>query len=146
MRFSERIKQFLVGRYGGDSLNTVLSVISLISFFAGMLVRSLSKESVAGTVIGWVLYLAAMGLLGLTVFRTFSKNLTARRAEYEWYRSHILVPITRKRNEARTKRAQAATHKFFKCPGCGQTVRVPKGKGKIRITCPKCGKVFVKKT
>ena len=146
MRFSERLKQFLVGRYGGDSLNTLLSVVSFISFFAGMLVSSLSGDNITGTVIGWVLYLVAVGLLVFSIFRTFSKNLTARRAEYEWYRSHIIAPLTKKRNEGRTRRAQAATHCFFKCPGCRQTVRVPKGKGKIRITCPKCGKVFEKKT
>ena len=146
MRFSDRLKQFLVGRYGGDSLNTLLSVVSLISFFAGMLVSSLSGESLALRIIGWVLYLAAVGLVALTMFRTFSRNLTARRAEYEWYRSHILAPLTKKRNESRTRRAQAATHKFFKCPSCRQTVRVPKGKGKIRITCPKCGNTFIKKT
>ena len=146
MRFSERLKQFLVGRYGGDSLNTALSVVSLVSFFAGMIVRAAARGTLAGVIIGWVLYLVAIGLLALTIFRTFSRNLTARRAEYEWYRSHVIAPFIKKRNEARTRRAQAATHKFFKCPGCGQTVRVPKGKGKIKITCPKCGKTFVKKT
>ena len=97
MRFSERLKQFLVGRYGGDSLNTLLSVVSFISFFAGMLVSSLSGDNITGTVIGWVLYLVAVGLLVFSIFRTFSKNLTARRAEYEWYRSHIIAPLTKKR-------------------------------------------------
>ncbi len=146
MRLSERLKQFLIGRYGGDGLNTVLSIISFVSFLAGMIIASAAGGSLTGVILGWVFYIVAMGLIALVVFRTFSKNLTARRAEYEWYRSHIVAPITKKRNERRTRKAQAATHCFFKCPSCRQTVRVPKGKGTIKITCPKCGNTFVKKT
>lgn len=146
MRISDRIKQFLVGRYGGDGLNTVLSAVSFVSFLAGMIIASAAGGSAAGVILGWVFYIVAIGLLALVMFRTFSKNLTARRAEYEWYRSHITAPIAKWRSERKTRKAQAATHCFFKCPGCRQTVRVPKGKGKIKITCPKCGKTFVKKT
>lgn len=145
MGFKERMRQFLVGRYGGDSLNTALSVFSLISFITAIIVRSASN-STAGLVISIVFYAIALIAVALSVFRTFSRNLTARRAEYEWFRAHLIAPFTRKRNEMKTRRSQSATHKFFRCPGCGQTVRVPKGKGKIKITCPKCGKVFVKKT
>ena len=43
-------------------------------------------------------------------------------------------------------RSQDKTHRYFKCPGCGQTVRVPRGRGKIQITCPKCRREFIKKT
>ena len=133
MNFKEKLAKFLAGRYGGDSLNTVLNAFSVAALIAAVIVFGASGT---GAVQSDVYYL----------FRTFSRNLTARRAEYEWYRSHIAAPIAKRRREARTRREQSATHRFFKCPGCGQTVRVPKGKGKIRITCPKCGKVFEKKS
>ena len=145
MGFKEKMRQFLVGRYGGDSLNTALSVFSLVSFITAVIVRAASKTT-AGLVISLVFYALALAAIVLTTFRTFSKNLTARRAEYEWFRKNIIAPFTKRTNEIKTRRAQSATHKFFKCPKCRQTVRVPKGKGKIRITCPKCGEVFIKKT
>ncbi len=146
MGFYERLRQFMMGRYGGDSLNTVLSTASFAGFIAGMIGRAAAPRSVAGLIICWVLYLVAFALMGFGIFRTLSRNLVARRAEYEWYRSHIKAPMQKRRNESKIRRAQAATHRFFKCPKCRQTVRVPKGKGKIKITCPKCGNSFVKKS
>lgn len=145
MSFKEKVAGFLAGRYGGDGLNTVLSVFSLISFITAVIVRAASK-STAGLVISIVLYAVAVGAIAFTVFRSFSRNLTARRAEYEWFRSHIISPFSRKKNEMKTRSAQSKTHRFFKCPKCRQTVRVPKGKGKIRITCPKCGETFERKS
>ncbi|MCR5611230.1 MAG: zinc-ribbon domain-containing protein [Clostridiales bacterium] len=145
MSFKEKVRRFLTGRYGGDGLNTVISVFSLVSFITAVIVRA-ATDSTAGLIISIVFYLIAVGAIAFTVFRTFSRNLTARRAEYEWFRSHIIAPFTRKRNEIKTRTAQSATHRFFRCPKCRQTVRVPKGKGKIRITCPKCGEVFEKKS
>lgn len=145
MNFKEKLRQFMVGHYGGDGLNTVLSVFSLISFITAMIIRH-AAQTTAGLVISIVLYVVALGAMGLSIFRIFSKDLSARRAEYEWYRAHVVAPLKRMTRESKTRREQAATHKFFKCPKCRQTVRVPKGKGKIRITCPKCGEVFIKKT
>lgn len=145
MRFAEKLQKFMRGRYGGDSLNTALSICSLVCFIAAMVVYASAKTK-AGLIVSCVMYAAAMAFVVLTAFRTFSKNLHKRRAEYEWFRSHILAPAAKRSNTMRTKRAQRATHKFFRCPGCRQLVRVPRGKGKIKITCPKCGKVFIKKT
>jgi ribosomal protein S27E len=142
----EKLRRFLAGRYGGDSLNTVICGFSLISFTVGVVLASACRGQAAGTVFGIIFYVLALAALGLAGFRMLSRNKPARRAEFEWYRSHISAPIAKRRQEAATRRAQRATHKFFRCPKCRQTVRVPRGKGKIRITCPKCGEVFVKKS
>lgn len=141
----EKFRQFLVGRYGGDGLNTVLSVISLVSFAAGTAVVA-CVHAREGRFIGGLLYVVALAFLCFALFRVFSRNLSARKAENEWFRRNLIAPIKSIAAERRTRRAQSATHRFFKCPDCRQTVRVPKGIGTVKITCPKCGRSFIKKT
>ncbi|MCD7981014.1 MAG: zinc-ribbon domain-containing protein [Clostridiales bacterium] len=48
--------------------------------------------------------------------------------------------------ERRAQREQRKIYKFYMCPHCSQKVRVPKGKGRIEITCPKCRTTFIKTT
>ena len=145
MKFMERLRRFFSERYGGDPLNTVLSGFSLVSFLTGLIVVT-ALNNRAGTILGAVFYLIALAALVFAAFRSLSRNKSARRAEYEWYRSRVSAPIARRKKEAAARRAQRATHRFYRCPKCRQTVRVPRGKGKIRITCPKCGETFIKKT
>ncbi|MBO4562856.1 MAG: zinc ribbon domain-containing protein [Clostridia bacterium] len=145
MKFREKMRRFLSGRYGGDGLTTVLSVVSLASFIIAVIIRAAAPDT-AGTIVGGVFYALALASLAFSTFRIMSRDLTARRAEYDWYRRKIADPARRLKNEMKTRSAQRRTHRFFKCPKCRQTVRVPKGKGKVRITCPKCGEVFTRKT
>ena len=144
MKLKQKLEQFLVGRYGGDPLNTVLCIVALALFIVGSILGSVAGK--AGAIIAIVLYLAAAAGIGYSFFRMLSRDLTARRKEYETYRKKIVEPLRRAKSEFDTRRKQRKTHKFFKCPKCRQTVRVPRGKGKVRITCPKCGEVFIKET
>ena len=144
MSFKEKLFRFMQGRYGTDQLNKALNAAALIGLAASLIVSFASGTSRTGRVISTVIWIISLAIMGFALFRSFSRNLPARRAENEWYRLHIAAPFTKKKNEARTRRAQASTHRFFKCPKCGQTVRVPKGKGKIKIKCPKCGEEFIK--
>ena len=146
MSFKEKLFRFMQGRYGTDQLNKALNAAALIGLVASLIVSFASGTSRAGSIISTVLWIVSIAMMGFTLFRSFSRNIPARRAENEWYRLHIAAPFTKKKNEAKARAAGAATHRFFKCPKCGQTVRVPKGKGKIKITCPKCGEQFVKKS
>ena len=77
-----------------------------------------------------------MGADGVILFRMFSKNLTKRRAENQKFMGWIW----KARNNAAGAKARRADkeHKYFTCK-CGAICRVPVGKGKIVITCPKCG-------
>ena len=145
MDLKEKLRNFLAGRYGGDPLNSVLSVFSLVALVAAVIVASVLRNT-AGVIIAAVMYLVSLGALVLSLFRTFSRNISARRAEYDWFRKRFVDPFKRRSAARKARKAQKATHRFFKCPACRQTVRVPKGKGKIKITCPKCGKTFIKKT
>ena len=89
----------------------------------------------------WVVSYAA---LIFSIFRMFSRNYTSRRAENDKFLS-LVSPIVqgfqRERAQMRDK-----DHVYFRCPHCGQMLRVPKGKNRISITCRNCGNVFQKKT
>jgi len=91
-----------------------------------------------------IIYISYL-LLALSIFRMLSRNMQRRRAENDKF-IRYWWPIKTKFGRIKTNIKQKKTHKFFKCPSCRNTLRVPKGKGKLQITCPKCGERFVKKT
>ena len=133
----EKLQRFMNGRYGADelgkALNTLALVFLIISLFSGML-PVLS-----------IFYCAGIILMIYTCYRMFSKNVSKRYEENQKYMTARYRAVTKR--EARKKRwAQRDTYRFFKCPDCKQTVRVPKGRGKICITCPKCKREFIKKS
>ena len=125
--------RFMYGRYGQDLLNRDLSVVALLICVVSIFVQ-------------WTwLYSLALAILVYTVFRMFSRNLDRRRAEAEGYlrmQGRVKSFFTGKKRHAQ----QMKTHRFYKCPSCGQKLRVPKGKGSISINCPKCNTTFTKKT
>ena len=111
----------MYGRYGTDKLNMVLLGSGVVLCLISMIAR-----------VGILSYVAYVPLI-LAIFRTFSRNLPARRQENQALLNGI----------ARIKDRQ---NRYFKCPKCRQMVRVPKGKGTVKIRCPKCGEQFVKKS
>ncbi len=129
----EKIAQFMQGRYGGnDTLNKWL-----LGAFLLFLVLSLLLGSE-------ICNLLAIAALIYSYFRIFSRNISRRTAEnqkfYEWTQP-IRNIFSRKSNTSHD-----AAHRIFQCPNCGQKVRVPKGRGKIQITCPKCRHEFQKRS
>lgn len=120
-KLNASLQRFMYGRNGVDQLNIALLVLGM----ALCLIGSFSS---------WyaVYFLAYVPLL-YAIFRMFSRNIPARRRE----NARVVGLWNRIRDRS---------HCYFRCPNCGQTVRVPKGKGKISIRCPKCGESFVKKT
>jgi hypothetical protein len=128
-----RMQQFMVGRYGHDQLNQVLMIAALVC-------------SVASMLSGWgILYTASWVLMGFGIFRMLSRNIYKRRSEaYAWLalKQRVQPRAFRFRQRLQDRR----THRRYRCPQCRQELRVPKGKGKISITCPKCKMQFIKKT
>ena len=130
----------MAGRYGNDRLNTWLLVSSLVLMLAGRF---------SGLV--WLSFIGYLPL-ALFVFRFFSRNVTKRYDEN--YRLKKLCSYPEKffkRLFGKIKKAgkyisESKTHRHWKCPGCRQKIKVPKGRGTIEITCPKCGEVFRKKS
>ena len=124
----------MYGRYGSDELNIGLLVTAVIvSLLHSILTLFLGGSQVYVMIISPLLYLLILGLLGYNLFRTFSRNIYARQKENRWFRQGWTRLKDRK-------------NRYFRCPKCRQTVRVPKGKGRISIRCPKCGEKFIRKT
>ncbi len=120
----------MAGRNGMDSLGRFcLGASLLLILLSGLLVRIPLLASLINT--------AGILLLGYAYFRVFSRN-TAKR--YEENRIFL------KKTDLAAKAAGDRQNRYYRCPSCGQTIRVPKGKGRIEITCPKCRHSFIKRT
>lgn len=126
------LQRFMYGRYGYDQLNWFLLVLYLVLYFLSLLTR-IGLFSAIGTVV-----------ILLALFRVFSRNLPKRRAENAKF-MQAAGPAIRWWKLRKTM-AQDKDHRYFKCPNCGQQLRVPKGKGKLNITCRNCGVSFEKNT
>nr|WP_297175455.1 hypothetical protein [uncultured Agathobaculum sp.] len=127
------LRRLMAGRYGSDQLNTALLVLGLVLIALQM-------------VTGWRwMGIAILILLLLCYFRMFSRNIRARYAENQvflrWW-----GPVLARLRGARLRFADRKTHRYFKCPQCKQRLRVPRGRGKINITCPHCRTQFVRKS
>ncbi len=130
-RVSDGIRRFMFGRYGLDQLNVVLMVASvalcLISFL-------FSRINAVWTVaLSFVLNLLSYVLLFWYILRAFSRNIEKRNRENRRFLA-FRSRLTDKQN------------RYYRCPNCKQTVRVPRGRGKICIKCPKCSEKFVRKS
>jgi predicted membrane protein len=123
--------KFMYGRYGGDDLNFVLLILSIIFSFLRFVFNPF-------------LILSYICLI-LCILRMFSKNIYKRRSENDKYLK-LTQPLRKTINRNKNRWRDRKTHKYFKCPTCHQYLRVPKGRGKIEITCPHCKNHFERKT
>lgn len=124
-RLGYAFRNFMVGRYGTDKLNmailcTGLAVCVISAFFNNPQINLLMTA-------------VSYGLMFWALFRTFSRNTYKRYQENRKFLQFF-------------DRLKDREHRYYDCPKCRQVVRVPRGKGKIAITCPKCKERFVKKT
>ena len=129
----EKFMRFMQGRNGFDEfgkfLNTIVLVLLIVSIFFG----------------GKILYPIALVLMVYMYFRVFSKNIPKRYAENQKYRN-FRYDFNIKLNNKKKEWAQRKVYRFYRCPMCRQKVRVPKGRGRICITCPKCRQEFIKRS
>ena len=120
--------KFMYGRNGTDSLNRALFIPIVLLLVVGMFIQGNARTIIS--LLAWVLII-------YMYFRTFSKNLVKRRKENDWYE--------RKVRYLKTRITQAKQYRFYTCPNCKTHLRVPRGAGKITITCKKCGTKFDRK-
>lgn len=126
-------RRMMIGRYGTDTLCFGMMGVSLIL----MLLARITN---------WRIFSAlAFAVLVLCYLRIFSRNTSRRWAEnqrfLQWW-----DPVRRKFSALADRLRDSRTHRHFKCKNCKQGLRVPKGRGKILITCPNCHYQFIKKT
>ena len=136
----QKFAKFMYGRYGMDELSKFLSYAALIILILSMLLEQLIGSSAKS-----VLFIIVLALIVYSYFRIFSKNFEKRRAENMKYLTfkRLIADRLKLRGDMWGQRKE---FKFFKCPSCKAVLRVPKGKGKVRIVCKKCGTAFEKKT
>lgn len=123
--FRYRLARFFQGRTGVDALGRTVTWIALIL----MIITMITHSNIA--------YLLAMACLIYSFWRMLSKNYQKRYAENAKF-----LALTSK---LRVNFNQCRTYKVFKCPNCKQKLRVPRGRGKIQITCNRCRTQFIKK-
>lgn len=139
----ERLRKFMEDRYGADELNRFLTLCGWVLLLIGFVLSGI--DSKVALIAGSVLVTLSWALLIYSLFRTFSKRTQERASEnYKYFVCKNKVLGWFRRLKARWQ--DRKTHRYFRCPQCRATVRVPRGKGKIRITCPKCKHQFVKKS
>lgn len=134
-----KFQKFMIGRYGTDNLFRALLIFYLIVIVIANIVYRFSKISYTAI---WIMGLA---LIVFALFRVFSKNIEARRAENaQWLK--ITYKFKQKAKLQKDMIQQRKTHKFVKCKTCKNILRLPKHKGKINVSCPHCQNQFIVNT
>ncbi len=129
----EKLTRFMYGRYGADYLGKCIAGIGIAAILLAIIFNSRLLSLLA-----WVCII-------YTYFRMFSKNIYKRSAENQAFLTktyRLRCFFTRQKNMMQ----QRKTHHIYKCPSCSQKIRIPRGKGRIEIRCPKCGTTFIKKS
>lgn len=126
-------RRMMIGRYGTDALCYALVVTSLVLTLVGQITR-------------WGIFnTASLVALVICYLRVFSRN-TSRRYQENVKFLKIWNPIQRRLHGTAEVLRDSRTHCHYKCPSCGQKVRVPRGRGRVNISCPSCHLQFIKKT
>ena len=135
-KIKNKIYRFMRGRYGGDTLNTVLLwlyIILVLAYYIVSLLLSL-EAATPRLFLSLVYYLLTIPLIFLIFFRIFSRNVAKRRRENERFCGFFRL----RKNKIRDRK----THVYRKCPSCRAVLRLPRAKGKHSVVCPRCKKRF----
>lgn len=136
MNWRDRFSKFMYGRYGADQFSKFLLGLTI-----ALCIISLFVPRRLGSLFSTLILL----LIFYTYFRMFSRNIYKRAAENEKY-MRILGSWRNKVANEKDLAGQRKYYHFYKCPGCGQRIRIPKGHGKIQIRCPKCNATFIRRS
>lgn len=134
MNMREKLIRFMQGRYGVDSFSKLLTGVGLAVVLLSMVFRGSNLLYL----LGWVVIIYAY-------FRMFSKNISKRAAENQAYLNRT-YKLRCKFAGLKNRFTQDKQYHIYKCPSCKQKIRIPRGKGKIEVRCPKCGTTFVKRS
>ena len=124
-KLSASFRAFMAGRYGTDRLNMVILTAGLVVCLVSAFIKA--------PMVNLLLTAISYALMIWAIFRSFSRQTNKRYQENRKFLQFF-------------DRLKDRDHRYFDCPKCRQVVRVPRGKGKISITCPRCREKFIKKT
>jgi ribosomal protein L37AE/L43A len=124
-QLTAKLQRFMAGRYGTDRLNMTILGVGL----AACLISAFFRNPLVNLILTALSY----GLMIWAITRTLSRNVYKRYQENRKFLQFF-------------DRLRDRQHRYYDCPKCRQVVRVPRGKGKISITCPKCREKFIRKT
>lgn len=134
------------GHYGADELSVTLIVTGILSLLAYPIFTADYLR----------LIFIALGavLIVIAIFRSLSTNIAKRRYENDsflsFFKESSKEEKKRMKEEEKAKKAKRKedekVYAYFHCPKCRKELRVPRGKGKIRIKCPNCSEEFIRKT
>ena len=127
------------GRYGVDDFSRFIMGVALTLIILTMVVTMFNRN------VGSILDFLGIAAIVYAYFRIFSRNIQQRYAENQKY-LQMTSKFRLRFNKEKNLMKQIKTHHIYSCPGCGQKIRIPRGKGKIEIECPKCHTKFVKRS
>ena len=123
--FGSRLRRFMEGRYGNDKLNNAILGVAVFFVILALFIRN--------PLVNLIFHAVSYVLMFWVIFRSLSRNTYKRYQENRRYLQFF-------------GRLKDRDHRYFDCPKCRQMVRVPRGKGKIAISCPRCKEKFVRKS
>lgn len=137
-QWREKFRRFMVGRYGSDELNRFLVWIFIAILFVKIFVHS------------GIWYWLELAVIVLIYYRMFSKNTSQRFKENQTY-LNLRFRVTEWAKGVRSGKwkedlEEVKKYRIFKCPNCGQKIRIPRGHGKVSVHCRKCGHDFIGRT
>ena len=124
-KLSAALRGFMAGRYGTDRLNMAILSVGLLASLLSVLLRNPNASLIC--------FVLSYGMMIWAICRSLSRNTYKR---YQENRKYLMF----------LQKIKDREHRYYDCPRCRQQVRVPRGKGKIAITCPKCKEKFIRKT
>lgn len=153
MNFRNKLYRFMQGRNGVDALSKFLNRLSFVFLILAIICSILAmgfsshamKAVVVFRILYFVLYAIGFALLIWCNIRVFSRNVAKRQKEntrFLYQKQKVRRFFENKKQEWKDRK----TYRYFKCPKCGQRMRAPRSKGKIRVTCRNCANVFLTKT
>lgn len=131
-KFKDAMRRFARGRYGTDKLNTVILWTGIMFLLVALLLSLFLSDKALG-IVSPILTILSYVCLFVSLFRCLSRNTYKR---YQENRRFLF----------RMEKLRDREHRYFKCPKCRQSVRVPRGKGKLSISCPRCREKFIRKS
>ena len=135
----DKFNKFMQGRYGVDNLSRFTMGAALVLIILTMFVNIVNRS------VGSVLDFLGIAAIVYAYFRIFSRDIQKRYEENQKYLA-MTSKFRLRYNKEKYLMKQRKTHHIYNCPGCGQKIRIPKGKGKIEIDCPKCHTTFGKRS